>query len=76
MPPTSSAVAASDSVPQLLMSPAATTTGGPATSGGGVFSGPHPAAIRIATVATMTSVAILLLAPTPPSTCQLPMKLG
>jgi len=36
---------------------------------GGVFSGPHSAAIRIVTVVTMTTVTILLLAPTPPSTC-------
>jgi hypothetical protein len=43
--------------------------------GGGVFSGPHPAAIRIVTVVTMTTVTILLLAPTPPSTCQIPMGL-
>jgi hypothetical protein len=46
----------------LKVSPAATTIGGDA------FSGPHPRAIRIATVVIVITVAILLLAPTPLST--------
>src|SRR5215203_4773857 len=73
MPPTSLAVASSSSLEQSTMSPAATTTGRPSTSGVGVFSGPHPAAGRIARVVTMTTLAKLPLAPPPSSTCQLPM---
>jgi hypothetical protein len=70
MPLTILAVASSSSLAQSAMSPAATTTGRPAISGGGVFSGPHPAAMRKATVVTMTTLVILPQAPTPTSTSQ------
>jgi len=60
-------VASSPSVRQTAMSPAVTTTGGFSTGG---FSGRQPAALRSTMKATMTTVAILLLASMPSSARQ------
>src|SRR5215217_1963809 len=72
MPSSSSAVASSPWAWQLAMSPAARTT-----SAEGVGSDLQPTARRrTTTVATMSPVAILLLvAPTPPISCRLPMEI-